>query len=302
MRILITGVLGFLGRNLVRYLEQFDDELVLTDLPPGLFADPLPWTNNWLIYHCDLSDNLEPLDKAMTDVDVVIHLANRARIEPSWNDYENYYSLNVTGSQKLFELAQKKAVKKFIYISSSSVYGNNGNQIQRESDPLCPTNPYAVSKVAAELALKAQSQKGHTDLVIVRPFTMYGDFMDYGPNSLVIAKFITALKKGQPLTIDGSGKQSRDFLHASDAVHGIKLIMENSKNGDIFNLGSGTAVVIQRLADAVSNRQVRVPDRLGPVSVTCADISKLSSLGFKPTVDVVEWLTSVVADLKLDKQ
>jgi len=301
MRVLITGANGFLGRNLIRYLEQFDYELVLTDLSPGLFTTTPSWTNNWTIHYCDLESNFDHIQKLIKGVDVVIHLANRARIQPSWSDYESYYNMNITGSQRLFDLSQKNDVKKFIYISSSSVYGNNGTQIQKETDILMPSNPYALSKMAAEFALKIQKQKGSTELVIVRPFTMYGDFMDFGPNALVISKFINAWEKNQPLIIEGSGNQKRDFLHSSDAVIGLKIILDKSVDEDIFNLGSGKSVSVQQLANAVSNRQIRVPDRVGPISVTHADISRLRSLGFEPKVDVITWLTETIQELKLEK-
>jgi nucleoside-diphosphate-sugar epimerase len=301
MHILITGATGFLGRNLVKYLEQFDYELTLTDLPPDLFHTAVSWDKNWLIHHCDLRTEVDKLATLMRSVDVVVHLANVARITPSWQHYQEYYAVNITASQQLFELAQKNNVGKFIYISSSSVYGNNGSTPQRETDPLCPTNPYAVSKVAAELALQAQRQQGDTKLVIVRPFTMYGDFMDFGPNGLVISKFISAWQQGIPLCIDGSGQQRRDFLHASDAVVGLDLIINNSVDQDIFNLGSGTAVSVQQLADAVSSKQIKIPNRVGAVETTHADITKLRSIGFNPTVDVIAWLTNTIEELKLEK-
>lgn len=288
---MITGACGFLGRNLVRHLQP-KHELVLLDLIDA-------WETSSIVHHVDVAKELSKVDELMQGVDIVLHLANRARIDPSWNEYSDYYETNITGSQRVFSAAQRAGAKKFVYISSSSVYGNNGCTPQSEADPLCPTNPYAVSKMAAEWALKAQAQKGDTELIIVRPFTMYGNFMTRGPYSLVISKFIVAWLMDQPLELHGGGLQTRDFLHASDAVKAMDLIIDKGKNGDVFNLGSGTSVSIKELADIVSTNQIVTEDRVGAVSCTCADISKLRSLGFNPKVDVRQWLTDAVKDLKL---
>jgi UDP-glucose 4-epimerase len=99
--------------------------------------------------------------------------------------------------------------------------------------------------------------------------------------------------------IDGTGEQRRDFVHVSDAIQALELIMEQGQNGDIYNIGTGQTVSVQELADAVSPRQVRVPDRIGAVGITCADISRLRELGYQPTIKVVDWLTARVKELNI---
>lgn len=304
MKILITGACGFLGRNLVKYLAGFGDELLLTDLPPLLFDDDVPKEGWWMdqkIIHCDIDRDLAGFTRYINGIDTVIHLANRTRIPPSWIDYEEYYQTNIGSTQRLFELCQLKGVKRFIYVSSSSVYGNNSTDSQTEDSTLMPTNPYAVSKMAAEWALRVQVQQGTTELIIVRPFTMYGDFMDQGPDGLVIAKFLTALERDEPLIVHGTGEQRRDFLHSSDAVHGLKLIIDYGRPGDVYNLGSGVTVSINELADIVGQPTVKTNDRLGAVAVTNANINKLKSLGYMPQVSVTKWLTDKVKEIKLRK-
>ena len=300
MKIMITGATGFLGRNLVRAFPN--DELVLTALAPELFDTVQTgesWFQNHKIYHADINENIDVLKDKLQGVDVVIHLASRTRIPPSWTQYKNYYETNIGASQQLLACAQTMGVKKFIYISSSSVYGNNGTSRQTETDRLCPTNPYAVSKMAAESALRVQADDGDTELVIVRPFTMYGDYMDFGHDALVIGKFLTAWEKDEPLLIEGDGEQRRDFLHASDAVAGLQLIVEQGRNGDIFNLGTGESVSVNQLADVVSQKQIRVPARRGHVEYTEADITRLKQLGYAPKVRVLDWLTQCVDEYKL---
>jgi nucleoside-diphosphate-sugar epimerase len=296
MNIMITGACGFLGRNLTKHFEAQGHDLILIDLPTDLDNDLRKSKHE--VHFIDVTDDISLLSKFMEGVDIVIHAANKARIEPSWQNYHEYYRVNIAGSQQVFELAQHNRVKKFIYVSSSSVYGNNGCAKQKETDPLCPTNPYAVSKMGAESALKVQSLKSNTELVIVRPFTMYGDHMDYGPTGLVISKFIKAWTDNTPLLLQSGGFQSRDFIHASDVVRAFDIIIENSKNGSVYNLGSGKTVRIKDLADVVSNHQVITPSRLGEVAITHADIVQLKMLGFVARVNVLDWLADEIQKLQ----
>jgi UDP-glucose 4-epimerase len=299
-RILITGIDGFVGRNLVdAWMRKYD--LIGLDLPPDLFTNEHPDLVKWhhSINQADIREDSSYYEFLLKDVDVVIHCAARTRIPSSWNEYEDYYNTNIVGSHRLLEASQRYGVKKFIYFSSSSVYGNGINHASKETDSLHPTNPYAVSKAAAEMALTVQSIKGLTELIIVRPFTMYGEHMNYGKYSLAIAKFLRMAQEGKPLMIDGTGEQRRDFVHVSDAIRALELIMEHGKNSDIYNIGTGQTASVQELADAVSSRQVRVPDRIGAVATTCADITRLQELGYQPTVKVLDWLTSRVKELNI---
>lgn len=302
MRILITGAFGFLGRNLVDHLEH-DHGLILVDRETDLFETEAmsKWMIGKHIVFCDLQKEAEKLQEILPMVDCVIHCAARTRIPPSWNHYLDYYKMNMITTTLLYNLCQAYGVKKFVFISSSSVYGNNGTDTQTVDSPLMPTNPYAVSKMSAEHALNVQRLMGNTELVIVRPFTMYGDYMNLGPDALVIGKFIKARDNKEPLQLDGGGTQTRDFLHASDAVVGMKLILENSKDGDIFNLGTGRSVTIKQLADIISPKQVNTPPRRGHVERTQADITALKALGYEAKVDVLEWLTELMSGSTIDR-
>jgi UDP-glucose 4-epimerase len=302
-KLMITGANGFLGRNAVEPLRQMFDETVLVDRPhhdwdPNQSARS-SWVHNNEVYHAVVGEDQSFVSKLLKDVDTVVHFGNTSRIDPSWAYYGEYYNNNITNTQRFFQLCQQMGVKKFIHISSSSVYGNNGKQVQKETDPTMPTNPYAVSKLAGEWALYVQSQRSDTELIIVRPFTMYGKFMDYGVNALVVAKFINAWERNEPLVLHGSGEQRRDFLHVSDAIQGLKLIIEHGEHGDVFNLGTGKSVSIKQLADCVSSKQILGPDREGAISVTHADITRLRNIGYEPTVNVLEWLTNHIEELKL---
>jgi len=281
-----------LGRNLVDYLNHTEHRVSLIDLANDTVG-------GHLVHPIDVTHEHSRLANVMQGCDLVVHTANRARIQPSWNHYNQYYEENITGSQTALRTAQQQGVKKFVYISSSTVYGNNNGNPSREVDALLPTNPYGVSKLAAEHALRVQAQQGDTELVIVRPFCMYGPFMDKGSDALVISRFLQDWVQGKPLTLDGGGTQTRDFIHSSDAVKALMLICEHSRHGDVYNLGSGKTVAIKTLADIVSKEQQTGPARVGNVECTWADIERLNGLGFEPKIDVVQWLTTAVADIKL---
>jgi UDP-glucose 4-epimerase len=300
-KMLITGAYGFMGRNLIRAWHQTHDIMGL-DLPPELWTGASfdPFVNLVPIYHYDLQDEIYLVNNRLQGVDTVIHCANRARIQPSWEHYADYYNTNITATQRLFALCQKSGVKTFVYFSSSSVYGNSNKQTQSEDDALVPTNPYAVSKLAAEHALRVQALRGNTRLIVVRPFTMYGDFMNYGPHGLVIAQYLRALRDDKPLMLEGGGTQTRDFVHADDAVRALELILNHAEPGSVYNIGSGRTVAIKQLADCVSTKQIIAPHRIGAVQSTCADIAKLQQLGYAPQVDVVAWLTDRAEQYKLN--
>jgi nucleoside-diphosphate-sugar epimerase len=300
-QILITGINGFFGRNLVdRWMKMHT--LVGIDLPASRPSSASVFDKEWhnQINFCDLREDIDHVKFMFLEFDAIIHCAAKTRIDPSWKDFKDYYNTNISASHELFKAAQEQNVKKFIYFSSSSVYGNNGQEVQSEDGPLRPTNPYAVSKLAAEAALTAQALKGSTELIIVRPFTMYGEHMNFGKHSLAIAKFIKAAARNEPLLLEAGGDQSRDFVHADDAIDALALILEHGKNGDIYNIGTGNSITIKQLADVVSKHKVVAPARIGHIDNTCADISKLTALGYKPKHNVIDWLTKTVKEFKLN--
>jgi len=298
---LITGAHGFMGRNLIDAWHTTQD-LIGIDLPPELWnrASLEPFHNLVPVYHYDLREEQYLSSEHLKYVDTVIHCANTARIQPSWENYDDYYLNNITATHRLFANCQKYGVETFVYFSSSSVYGPSLHPRQNEGDRLEPTNPYAVSKMAAEQALRVQAQRGKTRLIIIRPFTMYGSYMDYGKNGLVIARYLRAWMDQEPLLLDGGGAQTRDFVHASDVVAALELILEHGEHGSVYNIGSGVSVTVKQLADCVSSRQIISPERVGAVSRTCADIGKLRRLGYDPKVHVLDWLTSRIKTLKLE--
>jgi len=276
LKILITGSAGFVGRNLI-------DQLVKRHTVTGCdLVQPADFI-------LDLNSNYS--SDLLQHYNIVLHCAAKTRIPASWDNYRDYYETNITASQRLLAQCQAAGVRKLIYFSSSSVYGNNGCELQHEDGPVAPASPYAVSKLASEYALMAQATKGDTQLIIVRPFTMYGEYMDHGAGALAIAKFLNAKKAGEPLILEGGGQQRRDYVHIRDAAQAIGLIIESGQHGDIYNIGSGVNVSIKEIADCISSNQIIAPARHNDTVSTLACIDKLRRLGYAPQVDILDWLS-----------
>lgn len=266
--ILITGSKGFFGKELVSRIKPTNFKIKEIDLEDG-------------------KNYVSLTEKDLKDVKYVVHLANSARIMPSWKQPAHYYTNNLSDTTNFFINCQNAGVEKFLYFSSSSVYGNNGEDIQSEEQPLCPTNPYALSKMSAEMSLKMFADK--TKLIIARPFTMYGTTMPLVHNALVIGKFIHAYKNNKPLTIDGTGDQKRDFISVDDAVDAVLLLLELANTGT-YNIGTGKSISIKDLADLFEHKTLFGPNRRGVEYDTCAEISKLRELGFNPQTNVMTWI------------
>lgn len=289
-KILIAGAAGFVGKNLAKRLAK-QNELLLIDKNPEV--------QKMQGQVLDIRTDFNNLVKLLENTHTVYHLANVSRIAPSWKNYKDYYDTNITATQSLLRLSQICGVKNFVYLSSSSVYGNNGSLRQNETDSLSPTNPYAISKMAAEYALKAQASDKQTKLVIARPFNMIGDHMASGPYAMALSKFIEAKQNNSALEIHGSGSQKRDMLHIDDAIDALMLLAEHGQHNEVYNVGSGKNISIKELADMISDQQIHTDPRPGPEYDTLADITKIANLGFDVKIDVRSWTQQRLTDLKL---
>lgn len=283
-KILVTGANGFVGQRLVPALLERGHIIVAVDKH---FYEP-PAGSNCFSIQSYIEDSLFLSDVDIADCDTVIHLANTARIEPSWKEPGEYYRNNISVTTDFFRRCQRLGVKRFIHFSSSSVYGNNNKKHQSETSPLSPVSPYAISKMAGEQSLKSYAHS--TQLLIVRPFTMFGETMELDQNALAIGKFIRAWTKDEPLILHSGGSQLRDFVHVDEALAGVLLLLDQVQLSGIYNVGFGSSVSIKQIADVISHRQVRSIGRPGPEYDVVADISKMRQLGYNPTTHVLDWL------------
>lgn len=214
-------------------------------------------------------------------VEAIIHLAAKAGVRPSILKPQAYIQTNITGTQVMLDFAVLKKVKRFIFASSSSVYGINRQVPWYEETPPLPISPYAMTKLAGEAAGHVYSRLYGLSFIALRLFTVYGP--GQRPD-LAIHRFTKAIEQREPITIFGDGKSCRDYTYIDDIVAGITAALEYDTAFDIINLGNNQTVSLHdliALLEHVSGKQAIMtyhPDQPGDVPCTYASISKAQRL------------------------
>jgi UDP-glucuronate 4-epimerase len=285
---LVTGGCGFIGSHLVESLIADGWKVTIMDVQQ--FAD--------IRYDYPHSG----------DYDVVVHLAAKAGVRPSLEDPSGYYDTNVHGTLRLLEWAKASGVKQFVFASSSSVYGVNPHTPWREDAELHPASPYAATKIAGEAIGRTYAHLYGIRFIALRFFTVYGPMQR---KDLAIRTFAERMVAGQPITIYGDGRSSRDYTYIDDIVQGIKAAMlYDAKPYDVFNLGNTQPISLRQMVSeleralGVKARINRQPDQPGDVPITWANIDKAKELlGYQPTVSFEEgmwrfgeWIRNEVRD------
>ncbi len=307
MRILVTGGAGFIGSHLVeKLLAASHDVVILDDFND--FYDPqikhkniAGFARDVTVYHVDLRDsesvrNLFHREK----VDVITHLAARAGVRPSIQYPRLYYDTNVTGTLHLLEAARVTGIERFIFASSSSVYGASKAIPFSEDEHLRQTiSPYAATKVAGEFLCSTYSHLYNLRVLTLRYFTVYGPRQR---PDLAIHQFTRRIYAGQPIDQFGDGTTRRDYTYIEDVIQGTMAALEyEGPLFDIFNLGESETVQLKDLIAAIENalgkraKINQLPEQPGDMSLTCADISKARKLlGYKPTTRLSEGLPNFI--------
>jgi UDP-glucose 4-epimerase len=310
MKALVTGVAGFIGSTLAeRLLEQGADVLGLdcfTDYYPratkernlgGLLDQP-----QFRFVETSIRD--ADLDSLLAGRSHVFHLAAQAGVRKSWGrDFAVYTVNNIEATQVLLEAAcRARGLERFVYASSSSVYGDNTPIPMRENMLPQPVSPYGVSKLAAEQLCYLYFANFRVPTVSLRYFTVYGPRQrpDMG-----FHKFLRATLKGEPITVYGDGEQTRDFTFVTDAVAATIAAGTRGIPGRVYNIGGGSRVSVSEIIDIigrVSGRRplvVREPDQKGDMRHTFAETGLArSDLGFQPMVGLEEGLAAEYRWLK----
>jgi UDP-glucuronate 4-epimerase len=310
-RVVVTGGVGFIGYHVARALLARGDDVVVADD----FSDaPYPVAEKRrnerdllaefprirIVASCVTDRNA--MNALLRGADCVLHLAGVAGVRPSFADPSRYARVNVEGTVVMQELAAEHAIERFVFASSSSVYGNATPLPAHEDAPaVAPESPYAASKRAAELlasafCLRVQAMR----CAALRFFTVYGPRQR---PEMAIASFARALHAGKPITVFGDGSMRRDFTHIDDIVRGVLAAMERAPRGfRAYNLGSGAPVdlqtLVQALSEAVGRKPIveRAPVPLGDVDATFADVARARlELQWAPRIALREGLKSVVA-------
>src|SRR6266478_6918473 len=303
MRILVTGGAGFIGSHLAeKMLAGGHDVVILEDFndfydPQIKHANIAGFANDVTVYHVDLRDgesvrNLFHREK----VNAITHLAARAGVRPSIQYPRLYYDTNVNGTLHLLEAARVTGVERFVFASSSSVYGASKTVPFSEDEHLSQTfSPYAATKVAGEFLCSTYSHLYNLRVVALRYFTVYGPRQR---PDLAIHQFTRRIYAGQPIDQFGNGTTRRDYTYIDDIIQGTMAALKyQGPLFDIFNLGESETIQLKDLIAAIENvlgkraKINQLPEQPGDMPLTCADISKARKLlGYKPTTRFSEGL------------
>ncbi len=311
MKYIVTGGAGFIGSNLVDKLLADGHQIIVVD---NLSSDESCQRikskefSNWDI------DNPILINEdiaAMTDFSPfksahgMFHLAALPRVQPSINDPMKYHSANVNGTLNMLVACKEMGIKRFVFSSSSAVYGDVKIIPTSEASSFNPVSPYALHKIIGEQYCQLFEKIYDLETFSLRYFNVFGERQPLsGAYSLVMGKFANQLLNGLPLTINGDGEQRRDFVYVGDVVDANIICMskQHSKN-NVFNIGSGYNLSVNELADMMSENSPRKnnPPVIEPRE-TLADITKAKKiLDWSPKIKLSDWMRSYKNELGLPR-
>jgi nucleoside-diphosphate-sugar epimerase len=291
---LVTGGAGFIGSHLVDALiERGLDVVVIDNLSTGKRENLNPKAD---FYELDIRD-LEKIKPVFNNVDYVFHLAARPRVPFSIEFPQEAHTINALGTLNVLIASRDAKIKKFIYSSSSSVYGDQEKLPLREDMVPGPKSPYAFQKLIGEKYCQLFHQLYGLPTVSLRYFNVYGPRISFdGSYILVLGVFLQQKMRGEPLTIDGDGEQTRDFTHVKDIVRANILALESDKvgKGEVINVGAGNNHSIKKIAQLIGGGIIHRPARQGDIRHTLADNSLARELlGWSPGVKIEEGINEL---------
>jgi nucleoside-diphosphate-sugar epimerase len=308
--ILLTGCAGFIGSHLSELLLDKGFKVIGIDNFDDFYSKKIKEQNmssfiehqNFSFNKIDITSNLQNVITE-TNIDAVIHLAAKAGVRPSIEYPEQYINTNITGTRNIHALMLAKGIKKLVFASSSSVYGNQKKVPFSEDDNVdFPISPYAFTKKAGELMNFTLHHLSKIDIVNLRFFTVYGPRQR---PDLAIHKFVKQISNDKPVTMFGDGSTARDYTYVDDTVKGIynalNYCIENSNVYVTLNLGNEHPVKLKDLVSiifAALNKTHNINYegmQPGDVDITYADISKAKALiNYKPEVEITEGIKRFV--------
>jgi nucleoside-diphosphate-sugar epimerase len=301
MKLLITGAAGFIGSHLAEALLEQGHQVIGIDS----FLDYYPrWLKEKNLAGARTHPAFEFIEADLLETDLVglvkplegvIHLAAQAGVRASWGEnFRTYSDNNVLATQKLLEACRGEGIKKFLYASSSSLYGDTEDLPMREESVLRPVSPYGVSKAAGEYLAYLYYRNFGLPTVSLRFFTVYGPRQR---PDMAFHRFFKAALDQKPLIVWGDGEQSRDFTFISDIVRGCCLALAGGSEGTVYNIGGGSRRTLNEILEAmrrITGKPLEVnyqPVQKGDVRHTGASLEKIKrELGYNPQVSMMEGL------------
>ena len=296
----VTGGAGFIGSHMVDLLVERGFRVhVIDNLVGGRAANLQHHGKNAgvVLDERDIRAVL-PGDKLFTGARYVFHFAGIGDIVPSIEKPLEYMSANVQGTVHMLEAARHAGVQKFVYAASSSCYGL-AQVPTKETDPVAPQYPYALSKYQGEQAVFHWHQVYRLPANSIRIFNAYGTrSRTSGAYGAVFGVFLRQKIAGKPFTVVGDGTQKRDFLYVTDVAAGFFAAADTAKTGEAWNVGAGNPQPVNRLVELLGGEAVHIPKRPGEPDCTWADISKIGrDLDWKPKVSFEDGVGRILANI-----
>ena len=299
MKILVTGGAGFIGSHIVEYLVQRGNNVIVLDnLSNGKMQNMSKVSDDINFVNGDVRDyNL--VEQLVKDVDSVFHEAALVSVPESFKMQNEYFDVNVNGTENILKLAKEYGFK-IVYASSSSVYGNPKSVPIKEDDDRNPLNPYAKTKLEDELLAEKYSEMG-VHVIGLRYFNIFGrrQSKEYAG---VIKLFLKKIQQNKAPIINGDGSQTRDFVYVEDVVKANILAMDSNIKYKFLNVGTGFSISILDLANAcieasgLSLKPVHGPQLPGDILDSKADLELIKkSLEWKPITKLEDWLVQVIS-------
>ncbi len=315
MKALVTGAAGFIGSHLCERLLAEDFEVVGLDNFDDFYDPQIKRRNindclknkNFQLVEADIRDS-NAMDKAIGDgIEIIVHLAARAGVRPSIAQPLLYADVNINGTLVLLEAAKKHKTARFIFGSSSSVYGNNEKTPFSEDDCVdFPISPYAATKKADELICHTYHHLYGISITCLRFFTVYGPRQR---PDLAIHKFAKFIEQGKAVTVYGDGTMMRDFTYIDDIIDGAVAAMQKCSGFNIYNLGESQPItvndLIAEIEKALGKKATKeyLPPQPGDVERTYADVTKaVRELGYRPRTGLKEGLARFAEWFRQDRQ
>jgi len=302
MKYAVTGGAGFIGSHLVKNLVEHGNEIIVIDnLNTGKMENIEKFSEKIDFFEADIRD-FSAIEDILKNIDGIFHEAALASVQDSFRIPDEFFDVNVNGTENIFKIAKKLGIK-VVYASSSSVYGNPISIPIKENDDKNPFNPYAKTKLEDDKLAEKYAKNG-LKVIGLRYFNVFGprQSKEY---SGVIKLFLERIQQSLPPLVNGDGLQVRDFVYVDDVVNANILAMESDIDAEFFNIGTNSAISILDLANIIIKfsglklkpiHQSAVP---GDVKATQADITKAKMmLKWKPTTSLKDWLKSAVLDVK----
>ena len=309
MKAIVTGAAGFIGSHLCQRLlkEQWSvvgidnfDNFYDPEIKRSNIKDCLP-NKRFRLVEADIRDAATMNKTAAEGADIIVHLAARAGVRPSIEQPALYADVNVNGTVAMLEAARKNGIKKFVFASSSSAYGNNKKVPFSEDDNVdFPISPYAATKKAGELICHTYHHLFGIAMTCLRFFTVYGPRQR---PDLAIHKFTRLIEEGKPIPVYGDGSMMRDFTYIDDITDGTVAAINKCSGYNIYNLGESRPIkvndLVREIENALGKKAIieRLPLQPGDVERTYADVTKARrDLGYSPNTEIsvglkrfVEW-------------